>query len=226
MRSRRHSKTFVLTAYEPIEDDNGLATCGNSASVKLRDIFCGVFSSVKRAESCIKRMVKIRCEELEDGWTACKWFGFTLVEHWTDEALSEESKWPCSFRSFRSYLGDGSLNCFSDTDEACKKKFTGAKRASRFKPGDIAWVLRKGKAVPTLVEKEAMTVEEWKSTMKNGVAGDFTDDSGIDFPSDCNGHDHTFSPLLFPQSALDFKIPGTAKQSMKKSRDRWLKEGF
>ena len=86
--------------------------------------------------------------------------------------------------------------------------------------------MRKGKVVPTLIEKEAMTREEWKKSMKKGVYGDFTDDSGIDFPFDSNGHDHTFSPLLFPLSSLDCNISKEAKAAMRKSRAEWLKTGI
>lgn len=219
-------RAFTLTAYEPVEDNNGAALCWDGASIEIRSVFCGVFSNVNKAEKCIKHMVSLRNEEIKDGWSGFNWFGFSLVENWIDETPKNGRAWPCTFKSFRTYLGDGSLNCFSDTDEACEKKFKGAKRRSRFKAGDFAWILRKGKAVPTLIEKEAMTREEWKKSMKRGVYGDFTDDSGIDFPFDCKGHDHTFSPLLFPLSSLDCKISKEAKAAMRKSRTEWLKTGI
>ena len=129
-------RAFTLTAYEPVEDNNGAALCWDGASIEIRSVFCGVFSNVNKAEKCIKHMVSLRNEEIKDGWSGFNWFGFSLVENWIDETPKNGRAWPCTFKSFRTYLGDGSLNCFSDTDEACEKKFKGAKRRSRFKSYD------------------------------------------------------------------------------------------
>lgn len=228
--SKKHAKAYVLAAYELVETNNGSVSMhqGDVFSIDIRTVFCGVFSDVKHAEKAVKHMVKMREDEIACGWALHKWFGFMLVEHWIDEAFDVDDihSWPCGFRSMRTYLGDGSLNCFSGTDEACTKKFAGAKRESRFKSGDFAWILRKHKIVPALIEKEALSRDEWQKNMKRGVYGDFTDDSGIDFPLDCDGHDHTFSPLLFPLDALDLKLPESAKAIMEESREKWRKDGI
>lgn len=219
-------KIFVLESFEPVEGSRKgtFERAGDGVSVKLRSGACGVFSSVGKAEKAIAAMVKAKESEIAS-WGGPRYFGFALIEHRLDDPFLPDSATPCRFRSYRTYLGDGTLNCFSDTDDACEKKFKGAKRASRFRKGDFAWTLRRGKAVPALVECEAYTVEEWKAKMRPGAYGDCTDDSGIDFPyfpyGNC-GHDHTFAPLLFPLKALPCGIPRAAMAKMKSARRRYL----
>ena len=224
MKEKKHSSIYVLTAFSIREDASGKPVLmKDNASIKLRQTQCGVFSSVKRAERAILKIAKARDEEIASGWSDLHYFGFALVEHYCDDAFFNESN-VCTFRSFRTYLPNGQLNYFSDTDEACKKKFRGTSMASRFSPGDFAWVLAADHAFPTLVEAESYSREEWRAKMKKGVSGDFTDDSGIDFPYRGGGHDHTFAPLLFPESK-ELHIPEEAKSEMKAARRNWLNCG-
>ena len=225
--AKKRKSAFVLEAYEPRygADDRELRG-SDGASVLLRRATCGVFSTVRKAERAIGRLVEAREDDARSGFAASPYFAFALVEHYVDEPFDGGAV-PAGFRSFRTYLPDGSLNCASDLDAACEKKFRGSKgRRPRFAPGDMAWALEGLEAVPALVEAEAMTAEEWRARFAKGVAGDFVDDSGVDFPYGLGGHAHTFSPLLFPAGALRAKVPAAAKREMAKARRRWLKGGL
>lgn len=224
LKRTKQKSIYVLTAYCIREDaDSKPKLAQDKTSVMLRDNGQAVFTSVKAAEKAITKLVAGREHDIEKGWEDYKYFGFALVEHYLDDPFYGDG-YVCSFRSYRTYLPDGKLNYFSDTDEACCKKFRGTSCPSRFKSGDFAWILRSGHAVPTLVEAEPLTKEEWKKHFKTRAAGDFTDDSGIDFPFGCKGHDHTFAPLVFPERS-DLEIPDEAKSAMRAARRNYLNYG-
>lgn len=55
-------------------------------------------------------------------------------------------------KSVRSYLADGTLNCFSDLDTECEKPFTGRDpRTLKVKKGDYAYAYQADRVVPMLV---------------------------------------------------------------------------
>jgi len=222
--SKNIRSAYVFTAYAICEsDDSKPKLMQDGVSVKLRREAQAVFTTVKKAEQAIMKLVEAKEHEIKAGYADYKYFGFTLVEHYLDD-MFYNSGCACSFRSYRTYLSDSKLNYFSDTDEACCKKFRGTSCPSRFKSGDFAWILRDGYALPTLVEAEPFSEVQWKEHFKHGAAGDFTDDSGIDFPFGCEGHDHTFAPLLFPCRS-DMKIPCEAKSKMRAARRNYLDYG-
>lgn len=225
---KERGKIFALAAYDaqcPSEKPSSLKD-----GVRLHRCDVGVFSTVRRAEKAVRKMVEERAREIAEGWDDRPRFGFVLVEHRLDDPFQEgiDDVWPAEFRSVRTYLGDGSLNYFSDTDGACEKKFRGTSTPNRFGRGKFAWILRgDGRAVPTLVEAEPYTKAEWKARFKRGCSGDFTDDSGIDFPLPSRGHEHTFAPFLFPLSALPgVKIPKADKDKMRRERAEWRRTGI
>jgi len=227
-RNRKGPRVFALAAYDmPVRPEKGRSL---KEGVKLCRLDAGVFTTVRRAEKAIRKMVEERAKEVGQRWADWPRFGFVLVEHRLDDPFQRdgESSWPVEFRSVRTYLGDGTLNYFSDTDEACEKKFRGTSTPNRFGRGKFAWILRgDGRAVPTLVEAEPFTKEEWRAKFKRGCSGDFTDDSGIDFPLPSTGHEHTFAPFLFPLSALPgVRIPADDKDEMRASRASWRKNGI
>ena len=224
MKEKKHSSVYMLTGYSIKENaDSKPLLLSDGVSVKLWRSEHAVFTSVKKAENAIAKIAECRAQEIEKGWQVFKHFGFTLIEHYVDDPFYSDGS-VCSFRSYRTYLPDGKLNYFSDTDEACTKKFRGTSIPSRFSRGDFAWILCGVYASPTLIEAEPYSKLEWKKKFKAGLAGDFTDDSGIDFPLNSNGHDHTFAPLLFPVSK-DLHIPEEAKMSMRASQRNWLNYG-
>lgn len=225
MKARTRQSVYVLTAFSIRENAESMpALAEDGVSVKLRQTQCGVFTSVRRAEYAIKKIVKANASAVSAGWESFHYFGFTLVEHYADDAFYGGDN-VCTFRSFRSYLPDGTLNYFSDTDDACEKKFKGTRTASKLSAGQFAWILCGDRATPTLVEAVPYTREEWKVKMKKGVYGDFTDDSGIDFPARGGGHDHNFAPLLFPENG-ELCISDKAKSDMKAARRNWLNYGI
>ena len=227
-RKSRGPRVFALAAYDMRRAPKKQDSLKDGVELGRCDV--GVFSTVRRAEKAVKRMVGERTKAIAEGWEDDPWFGFVLVEHRLDDPFQGDGKsvWPVEFRSVRTYLGDGTLNYFSDTDGACEKKFRGTSIPNRFGKGKFAWILRgDGRAVPTLVEAEPYTKAEWKARFKRGCSGDFTDDSGIDFPLPSGGHEHTFAPFLFPLSALPrIRIPKADKAEMRRSRDEWRKTGI
>jgi len=214
----RQKRVFALTAYERA---GGYA----DGCVRLHATDCGVYSTVRRAEKAV-RALAAAAEEGVRAWGADPWFGFRLVEHRLDDCLDARGE-AAGYRSCRTYLGDGRLNYFSDTDCACEKKFRGTGMPPRFRRGSFAWALCGSRAVPTLVEEEPMSRAEWRARLKRGAAGDTTDDSGVDFPLGAGGHQHTFAPDLFPPSALPgVKIPKEDKARMRAARDEWRAGGL
>lgn len=182
----------------------------------------GVFSSIKEAEKVIKILVDEKNDENSrwKGWDT--YVGFVLDEHYLDDALYGEGNNVSAFESCRSYLSNGEINCISECDDRCMKKFIGTRFPNKHvKKGDIALELCGDYLMPVLVEDTSMTREYWKSHFKPGVSGDYTDDSGLAF-SAFNGHVHPFAPMLFPMSCLPYaKILKNDISKMKRERDHY-----
>jgi len=161
----------------------------------------GVFSSIKSAENAIATLVGNKAQENIKWKNWETYIGFIVEEHYIDDSVNEFGD-ISHFESYRSYLSNGTLNCVSECDERCNKKFSGTKYPNiHVKKGDIALVFNGRKLIPVLVESTSVTKEEWKNRMKPGTYGDYTDDSGLVFTA-YNGHMHPFAPLLFPISCL------------------------
>lgn len=195
---------YILESFTPyVHDDVKFfyEPSTKDGSIELTSEHVGVFDSVENAEKVIKELIRFRKEmnDKYDDWiTYC---AFLLTEHKVNGCLDDFGN-PPGTESVRSYLGNGELNCFSDYDDRCNKRFNGRKDQSKFvKAGDYAFYLRRDKLIPILVEKLAPSKEEWKQMMNPGVFGDITDDSGLAFMVDY-GHDHPFSPYVFPMSIL------------------------
>jgi len=195
---------YILKAYTPVSDEE---LPGEERYViehdwvKVTSEFTGVFDSVEAAEKAIKNTVSYRKQNNNwySDWT--DYCAFVLTEHELNAGLDEYCN-PPGYESVRSYLGNGELNCFSDYDDRCKKPFVGRDDVSKYvKEGDYAFYLRGKKLVPILIDKLAFTKAQWKELFAEGVAGDATDDSGLAYIADY-GHDHPFSPYVFPLSVL------------------------
>lgn len=215
---------YVLEAVTPemsyeYDDDYMTDEDGNVSCYRER---IGCFSSVEKAEAAVKRLVELKEEEVKH-YGGFRYFGFVLDEVCLDDCFDEYSS-TRHFESRRSYLSDGTLNCYSDLDFACKKKFAGRDEPQKVKKGDYVLVLTNDRIVPMLMEETSMTKDEWAKRFKPGVTGDFTDDSGLAFGV-IGGHDHPFAPNVFPTSCLECDIfTNEVKDRIKKSRDEWLKE--
>lgn len=145
-----------------------------------------------------------------------------LDEHYVNDAIDKHGNISL-FESSRSYLSDGSLNCISDCDYRCKKKFNGTDcQNTHIKKGDIALEFNHDILTPVLVEELSMTKDEWKERFKLDVYGDFTDDSGLAF-SAYYGHVHPFAPTLFPLSCLPYaKILKADMMKMEKEKNKYF----
>ena len=236
MVKTKHNSIYILTSITALEAKDGRKGHYRKDENGIIPVYSeriGLFSSVKKAEEAIKQLIK---QESESSWKS--WnipFGYILDELYLDEGLwnsdwcnGSSNPWMCvsHFESRRSYLANGELNCFSDLDDRCVKKFNGrSEPIKHIKKGDYAWVTYGNELVPVLVEEVAMTKEEWKKKMKPGVYGDDTDDSGIVFTPN-NGHEHPFSPNVFPLSCLPYaKITKEIKKECEKARKEYLNGG-
>ena len=191
----------------------------------------GVYGSVASAEAAIMKMVKAEEEELAAYKYWGKRFGYVLDEVYLDDGLDTQG-YPARFESRRTYLNDGTLNCFSDLDWRCAKKFKGrtspqyikssmsAKEYEDFKKnGVLAYEWRDSYIAPIILTEFAFTAKEWKAKMKPDVCGDVVDDSGVAYGFN-GGHFHPFSPDIFPLSALVCAKPAKKiVEKLKKNRD-------
>ena len=191
----------------------------------------GVYGSVEKAEDAIRKTVATEEAERKkyDIWE--KSFGFVLDEVYLDDGL-DKNGYPAQFESRRTYLNDGTPNCFSDLDWRCSKKFKGrtspqhikesmsAKEYRDFrKNGIFAYEWNDERITPIILTEFSPTAKEWKAKMKPGVYGDVTDDSGVAYDQS-GGHHHPFSPDIFPVSALAYAgIAEKLAEKLRKSRD-------
>lgn len=225
---------YVLSAINPCTHRDGRK--GHYVKDKHGNIKChteriGVYSSVEKAEAAIRKMIEAEEAECKEYKTWEKCFGYILDEIYLDDGL-DDNGYPVYFESRRTYLNNGTLNCFSDLDWRCRKKFRGrmtsqyikesmsAKEYIEFKKnGIIAYEWRESCIAPIILTEFAPTAKEWKARVKPGVCGDVTDDSGIAYDT-IGGHHHPFSPNVFPLSALTCaKLTKELIKKLKKNRD-------
>jgi len=216
---------YILKAYTPVSDEELPGEehyVVEHDDVKVSSEFIGVFDSVEVAEKTIKDLVANRKQHADwySDWT--NYCAFVLTEHELNVGLNDYGN-PLGYESVRSYLGNGELNCFSDYDDRCKKPFVGRDDVSKYvKEGDYAFYLRGKKLVPILVDKLAFTKAQWKEQFAEGVAGDVTDDSGLAYIVDY-GHDHPFSPYVFPLNILPcYEMSEDLKDKLQKEKIAYM----
>ena len=177
----------------------------------------GVFSSVKKAEKAMMNAV----ENCSDSGVV----GYVLTEQLVDCIDADELSF---FESIRTYCSDGSLNYAMDCDSRCLKKFKGAKHSGRFHSGDYAFIYNEHSScfMPSLIEKEPMSREEWHAHMDRNCAGDYTDDSFINFLPNVKGHVHSLAVMAFPASCIGAVVPKKTMKALKALRKAWLKTGI
>lgn len=225
---------YVLSSIEPrIHRDGrkGHYVKDRHGNIECRTERIGVYGSVKNAEDTIMKMVETERAERTEYKLWEKRFGFVLDEVYLNDGL-DMNGYPAHFESRRTYLSDGTPNCFSDLDWRCAKKFKGrvspqhikesmsAKEYKNFrKNGVFAYEWNETCITPIILTEFAPTAKEWKARMKPGVCGDVTDDSGVAYdPS--GGHHHPFSPDVFPLSALACgKLTKKTIRKLEKNRD-------
>ncbi len=171
---------FQLTAIvlydEPARD--------GSYGTFLRDL--GVFTTVANAEEMMRRFVSF-------GYAA-PW-AFEVRERILDDLAPHGPFGKVSgFRSVRTYFGDGTLNAANDCDDTGEKRWRGRDAATiRFKRGDFVSVWAGASVYPALVGKVPGTPEN----IGEGFDGwDADDDCYLVYADD--GHDHPFTPHVFP----------------------------
>lgn len=133
-----------------------------------------------------------------------------------DEGICSKFNEVCEFKTVRSYLPDGSLNCMSDCDSSCEVEFRGRSVPVKCKKDDFVMTIYSGVARVGVVVDTPRTKEEWQYDFNPEVAGDYTDDSYTIVEVN-NGHDHPFSPDVFP---IPWKI--TKKLQKKLLREKKL----
>ena len=181
-------------------------------SVKIRRSIIGCFDSVSMAESIMQSLIRVREKfnaQYEDN---DRYVGFLLTELYLNDALYGEDGQYSSFESIRSYLPNGELNYFSDTDERCIKKYAGSDFPDKHvKAGDYAFLLTYDKMRPILIEKVPFTKQEWRENFEKNVYGDFFDDSGLAYTT-VPGHIHPLWSHVFPLSCIaGFELPDECK---------------
>jgi len=223
---KRRKSAFVLEAIHPCvhrDGRKGHYEKDGEGCFKCWKQTVGVFSSIDKAEETIRTLVKTQSDQniKWKGWKV--YVGFLLIEHYVDDALFGDGNNISNFESCRSYLSDGSLNCISDCDDRCEKKFVGTSCPnSHVMKESIALELCGDCLMPVLVESTSMTIDEWKRLFKEDTTGDWTDDSGLAFSAN-HGHVHPFAPLLFPMRCLPHAIiPQSEVKKMQKMRKMYF----
>lgn len=182
----------------------------------------GVYDDVKKAETDLTELIQLN-ERLNWKYDSkSKYFCFTLDELYLNNAIYGAGN-ISTFESRRSYLNDGRLNCFSDYDDRCCKKFYGRSEPLKYvKNGDYCFMLSGNKLVPILLEECSPTVETLKARFKHQYVGDFTDDSGLAF-SVGNGHIHPMSPTIFPNWNLpEYTFTDELKTKLMAEREKYF----
>ena len=167
----------------------------------------GIFDSVGKAERVMREYIESRRDDLLI-------FGFVLCEKRLNDHLygARDCRWPCPFRTMRTYLADGRLNCSGDVEhwyghcfgKGAKKEFAGREaRTLRVREGDFVYELYEDRIVPALVARLPDSPAEFRAWVKaNPLYG--RGDECMNYAITDVGHGHVFTPEVFP--AFD-KIP-------------------
>lgn len=193
--------SLVADDYNPPAKNGKRAVC---------ECALGVFSTVENAE----KMIGIEIERRKR--TGEMMLGYVLYENTLDDlALHGPWKMTPEFLTVRTYLADGTLNAFSDCDDACEKQWRGRDATTiRFKDGDFVSVWSGGGYVcPALVGMTPYTTDK-------GFVGDWTDDCYMTYDVS-GGHSHPFTPYVFP---LVGELTAEVKAKLEAARDRDEKE--
>ena len=155
-----------------------------SRTVFVREL--GVFDSVEKAETFMKRIIDMEKEYSE--FHCFVIFGKTL-----NRGLSEKFDAVCEFDSVRSYFPDGTLYCDSPCDDAGEKPFRGRPAESiRLNVGDLAWCWQHDRIFPCLVAKLPLTDLRYRELVRklgHELRLDQFDDSYRVYTCD-SGHQH------------------------------------
>ena len=193
----------------------------------------GIFTTVENAE----RMIRGYLAHLSESDVL---LGFFLYERPLDESYgTSEEVCLGGHKSVRSYLADGTLNCFSDLDTECVKLFTGRDPSTlKVKKGGYAYAYQRDRVVPMLVgalPPDRKWFERQKRKDPSFMGSDWGDDCywglGID------GHFHPFAADMFPafcpinkaiKKKLDYSyrvetVPGEYEKWCKCNRHKWQK---
>ena len=192
---------FQLTAVE-LDDE---PSRDGSRGTFLRDL--GVFTSVENAEEMMRRFV-------ERGNYGAPW-AFEVRERILDDLAPHGPFGKVSgFRSVRTYFGDGTLNAANDCDDTGEKRWFGRDAATiRFRRGDFVSVWAGGSVYPALVGEIPFTPDRFP---KGSQGFEADDDCYLVYTAD-GGHDHPFTPYVFP---LVGTLPDDVRAKIEAARDR------
>lgn len=168
----------------------------------------GVFSSVSLSEAAISRYARIG-----EPWA------FVLKERILDDLNPHgEFGQVSDFRSIRTYLADGTLNAENPCDDTGEKRWRGRDAGTvRFKVGDLVSVLDGDRVKPALIGDTPATPDRFTPASKGWEA---EDDCYLAFEADI-GHDHPFTPFVFPPVG---KMPDEIRRRLESARDKWAND--
>lgn len=210
---------YVLESVEAIGDsvlEDSYSINHEDGSINCRREIIGVYDSVENAEKDIRRLIK-------QGGEYVNYFAFVLTEHYMNNSFHlGKFNSPSLFESIRTYLGDGRLNCFSDYDDGCVKKFIGRTTPQKFvKDGDYCLVLNGDKIYPIILLKTTPTKKYCDMVFQHGFVGDCTDDSGVAIGTE-GGHFHPRTPSVFPLWNLkNYSIDEKTKTQLTNEKARY-----
>ncbi len=168
----------------------------------------GVFSSIENAEA----MIRIHIENAKEYAHS---LGYAIYENELDD-LTLHGPWRGipEFLTVRTYFADGTLNAFCDCDDTCEKQWHGRDAETiHYKRGDFVSVWHGRRVVP-------MLIGELPITTARKITGDWGDDCYLAY-SEGLGHDHPFTPYVFP---LLGKISKRVKDRIEAERREWEDE--
>lgn len=191
---------FQLTA---VELDDKSARDGSYGTF-LRDL--GVFTTLANAEEMMYRFVSF-------GYAAL--WAFEVRERILDDLAPHGPFGKVSgFRSVRTYFGDGTLNAANDCDDTGEKRWRGRDAATIcFKRGDFVSVWAGGSVYPALVGEIPFTPDRFP---KGAQGFEADDDCYLVYTAD-GGHDHPFTPYVFP---LVGTLSDDVRAKIEAARDR------
>ncbi len=171
---------FQLIALHPEKDR---LNADGSLSVYKRDL--GVFKALESAE----KMIHIYAAD-NDTWA------YIIKERILDDlALHGHFKQISSFRSYRSYFSDGTLNAENACDDTGENLWYGREDSTiRFKIGDFVSFITDNRIEHGIVGAVPMN----KELFENGRCGvEACDDCYLIYTVN-GGHFHPFTPCVFP----------------------------